>query len=175
MYEHTMQHLVFVCISSGQAETLTFLLFTSIIGFISSTWHITSKGMFAGSCIGVILLVIALEFLRRAGTEYDRFIVSQHTNAAARSQVQGDTASSSTSPGGTKNVASVTVTPRASAPFRPSIPQQSIRALLHMLQFAVAYFIMLLAMYYNGYIIICIFIGAYIGSFIFNWQILATP
>ncbi len=25
-------------------------------------------------------------------------------------------------------------------------------------------------MYYNGYIIICIFIGAYIGSFIFHWE-----
>lgn len=29
-----------------------------------------------------------------------------------------------------------------------------------------------LAMYYNGYIIICIFIGAYIGSFIFQWETL---
>lgn len=68
-----------------------------------------------------------------------------------------------------------------------------------MVQFAVAYFIMLyvrpvssklpdrrslayfcveaianshdsLAMYYNGYIIICIFLGAYIGAFIFHWE-----
>jgi len=39
-----------------------------------------------------------------------------------------------------------------------------------MLQFAVAYFIMLLAMYYNGYIIICIFIGAWIGAFGFSWE-----
>lgn len=29
---------------------------------------------------------------------------------------------------------------------------------------------MLLAMYYNGYIIICIFIGAYIGYFIFGYE-----
>lgn len=28
-------------------------------------------------------------------------------------------------------------------------------------------------MYYNGYIIICIFIGAYLGSFIFHWEPLA--
>tara|TARA_R110002060_G_scaffold40006_5_gene51240 strand:+ start:219 stop:449 length:231 start_codon:yes stop_codon:yes gene_type:complete len=39
-----------------------------------------------------------------------------------------------------------------------------------MFQFAVAYFIMLLAMYFNGYIIICIFIGAWIGSFLFSWE-----
>ena len=44
------------------------------------------------------------------------------------------------------------------------------RALLHMLQFAVAYFIMLLAMYFNGYIIICIFIGAFLGALIFSWE-----
>ena len=27
-----------------------------------------------------------------------------------------------------------------------------------------------LAMYYNGYIIICIFIGAFLGSFVFQWE-----
>ncbi|KAI1658071.1 hypothetical protein F4813DRAFT_357254 [Daldinia decipiens] len=41
-----------------------------------------------------------------------------------------------------------------------------------MVQFAVAYFVMLLAMYYNGYIIISIFVGAYIGAFIFHWEYL---
>jgi len=45
-----------------------------------------------------------------------------------------------------------------------------VRALLHMAQFAIAYIIMLLAMYYNGYIIICIFIGAFFGAFIFQWE-----
>jgi len=54
--------------------------------------------------------------------------------------------------------------------FRPSVLQQAVRALLHMSAFAVAYIIMLLAMYYNGYIIICIFIGAYLGFFIFGWE-----
>ncbi|KAK3071352.1 Copper Transporter integral membrane protein that functions in high affinity copper transport [Teratosphaeriaceae sp. CCFEE 6253] len=52
--------------------------------------------------------------------------------------------------------------------------QQAVRTLLHMLQFAVAYLIMLLAMYYNGYVIISIFIGAYVGSFVFGWQSLGS-
>ena len=55
---------------------------------------------------------------------------------------------------------------------RLTIPQQALRALIHTAQFAVAYFVMLLAMYFNGYIIICIFLGAYIGSFIFSWDVL---
>lgn len=39
-----------------------------------------------------------------------------------------------------------------------------------MITFAIAYFVMLLAMYYNGYFIICIFIGAYLGAFVFTWE-----
>lgn len=54
--------------------------------------------------------------------------------------------------------------------FRPNIVQQAVRATLHMVQFAVAYFVMLLAMTYNGYIIICIIIGAWIGGFAFTWE-----
>ena len=53
---------------------------------------------------------------------------------------------------------------------RPSLLQQAVRAALHMVEFAVAYFIMLLAMYYNGYIIICILIGAFLGYFAFDWE-----
>ena len=72
--------------------------------------------------------------------------------------------------------------------FRPTVLQQAVRAFLHMTAFAVAYLIMLyaccfkytdfqranlaprLAMYYNGYVIICIFVGAFIGFFIFGWE-----
>ncbi|KAJ5758452.1 hypothetical protein N7520_005608, partial [Penicillium odoratum] len=124
--------------------------------FIAESWHITSKGMFAGSCIGVIFLVICLEFLRRLGKEYDRFLSRQHELAVAN----------------TESESSVEAFCPKNRPltFTPSILQQSIRALLHMAQFAVAYIVMLLAMYFNGYIIICIFIGAYIGSFIFSWE-----
>jgi copper transporter 1 len=39
-----------------------------------------------------------------------------------------------------------------------------------MAQFGVAYITMLLAMYYNGYIIICIVIGAGLGVFVFSWE-----
>lgn len=78
--------------------------------------------------------------------------------------VAGDSATSVD--GGTNN----RKIPDLVAPYRPSPMEQVIRALLHMVQFAVAYFIMLLAMYFNGYIIICIFIGAFLGSLIFSWE-----
>ncbi|KAF2108327.1 Ctr copper transporter family-domain-containing protein [Lophiotrema nucula] len=139
--------------------------------FISPTWHNKSKGMFAGSCIGVILLVLSLELLRRAGKEYDRYIIEQYKRSLAPI-TSPESSTSSTHDANSKGpsaTAARTSTPALQS-FRPNVLQQAIRALLHMLQFAVAYFIMLLAMYYNGYIIICIFIGAFIGYFIFGWE-----
>ncbi|KAJ5103844.1 hypothetical protein N7532_004373 [Penicillium argentinense] len=198
--------------------------------FISHSWHITSRGMFAGSCIGAICLVLCLEALRRLGREYDAFILrrarlrqlylskkaskSSASYASAEENHAIETAAK-TSQG---NDARETVTaepveqqdqiiPAATAAaaaagnlsekpssestrhekksqscsypinnadttlsYRPSPVEQVVRALLHTLQFGVAYIIMLLAMYYNGYIIICIFIGAFLGSLVFSWE-----
>jgi solute carrier family 31 (copper transporter), member 1 len=148
-----------------------------ISGFISRTWRITSKGMFAGSCIGVILLVCSLEFLRRLGKEYDRYLVRQFERQAYQrtpsemSDEPSDRAAAG--PGGAKGfTTSASRRTTHKRTFKPNVLQQFTRALLHMLQFGVAYFIMLLAMYYNGYIIICILIGALLGSLVFNWETL---
>ncbi|KAI1850337.1 hypothetical protein JX266_004195 [Neoarthrinium moseri] len=154
--------------------------------FISKSWQITSSGMFAGSCIGVILLVMALEMLRRATKEYDGYLVRKHiasVGPASSGTSSPPTAATTTTTttAGTKASPGSSVTDERGVPacvtsgdrgFRPSILEQAVRALLHTVQFAVAYFIMLLAMYYNGYFIICIFIGAYLGAFVFQWEVL---
>ncbi|KAF2818002.1 ctr copper transporter, partial [Mytilinidion resinicola] len=139
--------------------------------FLSSSWHVTTHGMFAGSCIGVILLVMALEFFRRFAKEYERYILRAHLAAhppATSSSVSssGPNASTAKAPG----MRSALLNTAAPPSFRPSLIQQVIRAGLHMVQFAIAYFVMLLAMYFNGYIIICIFIGAFLGYFVFSWE-----
>lgn len=63
--------------------------------FISSTWHITSKGKFAGSCIGVICLVVVLEALRRMQREYDRFLIKQAQAHADRVSIESRVSSGS--------------------------------------------------------------------------------
>lgn len=155
-------------------------------GFISSQWRITSKSMFAGSCIGVILLVMSLEFLRRMTREYDRYVMAERmrymrrlgrsssssknglveevaeSTSSADHQADGKTGLMARSSGFKAKTGVVMI--------RPTLLQQLIRAGLHMITFAVAYFVMLLAMYYNGYFIICILIGAFIGAFIFSWE-----
>jgi copper transporter 1 len=44
-----------------------------------------------------------------------------------------------------------------------------------MATFAVAYIVMLLAMYFNGYIIISIFLGAGLGKFLCDWTTFRIP
>ncbi|THZ35535.1 Ctr-domain-containing protein [Aureobasidium pullulans] len=146
------------------------------MGFISESWHITSNGMFAGSCIGVILLVMVLELLRRLAREHDRMILAHHRRLVASTTNENPAnecacpTTVSTSKAASTATASALATGIKTRAFKPTLPQQMVRALLHCLQFAVAYFIMLLAMYYNGYLIICIFIGAYLGFFVFGWE-----
>ncbi|KAI5365852.1 putative Ctr copper transporter [Septoria linicola] len=135
--------------------------------FLARSWRITSNGMFAGSCIGVILLVMILEALRRGAKEYDAYLIRKRVGSAP-SNPANESQSSGSDLGKHATATTMAVPPRQ-INFRPTILEQLVRALLHMLQFAVAYFVMLLAMYYNGYIIICIFIGAFLGAFVFNW------
>ena len=100
--------------------------------FLARSWRITSAGMFAGSCIGVVLLVMSLEMLRRAVKEWDHYLVRTHR--AKYAVVEGDRGEKGSDSGGS--------CPTVPA-FRPNLWQQTIRALLHMVQFAVAYFVML--------------------------------
>jgi solute carrier family 31 (copper transporter), member 1 len=112
---------------------------------------------------------MSLEFLRRASKEYDRYIITQaqlkQQEEPPNHESQSDNRSGKTPVLATAMSSSSTV-----RKFRPDVSQQVIRALFHTVQFAVAYFIMLLAMYYNGYIIISIIIGAFFSAFVFRWE-----
>lgn len=120
--------------------------------FLSSSWHITSRGMFAGSCIGVLLLVMLLEFLRRMVKEYDALLVRKHSinNSSSYVAAAGDAGrpQQEASENGESKAHGVNVHPIGAVPsgrFRPTVLEQAVRALLHMCQFAVAYFVMLYA------------------------------
>ena len=43
--------------------------------FLAESWHVKTKGAFAGSVIGVFILVILIEAFRRGAREYDRYLV----------------------------------------------------------------------------------------------------
>ncbi|KAH8883371.1 ctr copper transporter [Thozetella sp. PMI_491] len=124
--------------------------------FLSSDWHITSKGAFAATCIGAALMVVLLEALRRIGKEYDESILRQFN--ARLSLIEADAESRGTG------------APGRTVVFRASPLQQLIRSIIHAVTFGLAYIVMLLVMYYNGYIIISIIIGAGLGKFLCDWM-----
>ncbi|KAI0105982.1 Ctr-domain-containing protein [Daldinia grandis] len=137
--------------------------------FLSESWQVKSRGGFAGLCIGVALLVILLEFLRRASKIYDQHLIRQHIKATSALAATTVNNSSDTANGALMAKEGTAALVRV-IPFRPKLWQQAIRASLHTLHFALAYWIMLLAMYYNGYLIICIILGAFIGFFMLQWE-----
>jgi copper transporter 1 len=119
---------------------------------------------------------MTLELLRRASKEYDRYLIRRALASSAsvvasapRYSFDDNIDKSSKDKEAGVAVASSDPTP-VKRTVRPTIFQQAVRATLHMVQFTIAYFIMLLAMYYNGYLIISIIIGAWLGAFVFSWD-----
>ncbi|KAF2869648.1 high affinity copper transporter [Massariosphaeria phaeospora] len=138
--------------------------------FLSSSWHIKSNAMFAASCIGIALLVVCLEVLRRAGKEHDAYLQRQFTRHLRRRQRSLlSSAADCCEPGARGALSS------AYATFRASPLQQLCRALLHGATVGLAYIVMLLAMHYNGYVIISIVLGAVVGKFLCDWMVLRVP
>lgn len=136
--------------------------------FLTSSWHITNNAMFAVTCIGVVLLVTFVEFTRRLGKEYDAFLLRQFQREATRRTYRDGTPRSNSE----HSPATFPCSSSSSSQvikFRASLLQQLMRAVLHALTFGTAYVVMLLAMYFNGYVIICIFIGAGVGKFFCDW------
>jgi copper transporter 1 len=85
--------------------------------------------MFAASCIGVFFLGVLLEALRRLAKEYETYALRQLRSLDVKGM-------------------------RKATPL-----QQLIRAVLHAAVFAVAYILMLLAMYFNGSVGLLPFLG----------------
>ena len=130
--------------------------------------------MFIGSCLGVVGLVLLLELLRRVQREYDRFISQQAQQRKLQNESGDDGYVDEDRPHSAipllSDWAKSLPLPPSHSGHLPTALQQAIRASLYTLQLAVAYTIMLLAMYYNGYILMSILIGAFIGSFMFSWE-----
>ncbi|KAJ5885874.1 hypothetical protein N7504_011710 [Penicillium tannophilum] len=135
--------------------SMLFNFYTKDACFLSAGWQIQNNGMFAATCIGVMLLVILVEFCRRMSREYDNFLIRQFQRQAAHATFAKTRVGES-------------------ATFRATPFQQFIRAVLHAVTFAGAYITMLLAMYFNVYVIICIFIGAGLGKFLCDWMVVTV-
>ena len=137
--------------------------------FLASSWHIKNNAMFAASCIGAAFLVICLEFLRRIGKDYDAYILRQFQRQLRLQQAKIAKESSNCCD------ESVAVSGLQFASFRATALQQLVRAVIHGATLCMAYIVMLLIMYYNGYIFISIVLGATVGRFLCDWMVVKIP
>ncbi|KAK7998866.1 ctr copper transporter family protein-like protein [Apiospora marii] len=163
--------------------------------FFAEQWQVKSKGGFAGLCVGIILMTMLFECIRQLGPWYTKHITQAHGHRTTSRAIERASAGSAAEEGHALGGAASSGSPQnASArqpadgtpkeqplvaheasqlsnpPFRPSFGQHLVLALLHTMQFALAYVIMLMAMYYNGYIIICILIGTFLGYALVRWH-----
>jgi copper transporter 1 len=138
--------------------------------FISSSWHIDNNAMFAASCIGTAFLVMCLEFLRRASHEYDAYLLRQFQRRLQHQQAALALSTPASCCDGPIAVISLQY-----ATFRVTALQQLLRAILHGATLGVAYLVMLLVMYYNGFIFISVILGAVLGKFMCDWMVVRMP
>jgi solute carrier family 31 (copper transporter), member 1 len=113
---------------------------------ISRSWHIKSKAQFAGSCIGIVLLAMCVPLLHRLARIYDIKILREHQRRLE--ERRGHKLKDIDNKGQNTSGVSAKVTKlirSASEPgrFRPTLVQQLLRAVLHLSQFIIAYFLML--------------------------------
>lgn len=138
--------------------------------FLSRSWHITNNAMFAASCVGAALLVVCLEFLRRVGHEYDAHLLRQFQRQLRAQQAALTAASPANCCHGPTSTLGTQY-----ATFRASGLQQLVRAIIHGCTLSLAYIVMLLIMYYNGYIFISVILGAVVGKFLCDWMVVRIP
>ncbi|TIA76250.1 hypothetical protein E3P91_00097 [Wallemia ichthyophaga] len=135
---------------------------------VSKQWHITNDGAFAGTVIGVFFIVVAIEALRRFGREYDRKLVNDYRKSQASA---GNTSMAPDADAkGDVGPAPVLVGTGQLRPFRPTLSQQFIRALVYFVQYSATYIVMLIAMTFNGYLLFAIFFGGGFGYLVSSWD-----
>ncbi|XP_022239316.1 high affinity copper uptake protein 1-like isoform X2 [Limulus polyphemus] len=119
-------------------------------------WHVTTVGGLIGSAIGIFILAMLYEGLKFFREHLYRRNAS--TIQYATVAVTGQSGSS-----GVTEIQKVTRNKMMSFP-------HLIQTLLHVVQFVISYFLMLMFMTYNVWVCIAIALGAGAGFFLFGWK-----
>ncbi|KAF5534928.1 copper transport CTR3 [Fusarium phyllophilum] len=160
--------------------------------FVFEGWYISSRALFAITCLGAIGVAMAFEFACRVTREWERHRFARDVGNPQEpyDPIVGielaplQPAAAQPVPAQPVPAQPVAAQPMASrpasasgpnngrgrvAPFFPSLVEHAlIKAPLHILQLAINYGLILMAVSFNGYVIICIVIGHYFGFYLFG-------
>lgn len=133
-------------------------------------WRISTVGGLVGSCIGIFLLGILYEgikfyreFLMAKGFSPYNNIQVNVENIQRRGSDENSITSIPTTPPRRNSAVKVIKTNMLS-------PTHFIQTLLHMVQFTLSYFLMLIAMTFNSWLFAAVVAGATAGYFLFGWK-----
>lgn len=158
--------------------------------FLSNGWHVTTRGKFAGTCIGVFLWVVFLVLLGSLRQKFDNHIASNakrrflraHDGLVSNEDITSVSSVSKSQSSAfrdamEKNALIGGITKFATRgdslmldSVRPSMLEQIVRALLFAFEYSITWLLGLILMSYNGYVIISAFIGAFIGFLLIEWK-----
>ncbi|QSZ36063.1 hypothetical protein DSL72_007187 [Monilinia vaccinii-corymbosi] len=135
--------------------------------YLSSTLHIRTPIHFTLICLFSLLLPVLLEITRRYQRTYDRYLRGKQLHRLQNSHEFGSVDEISEKLLGGPTFKRVKWDSGV-------VLEQVLRAGLHAVQFALSYCMMVMWMYSNGYILICISFGAMIGFGLFTRDILTV-
>ncbi|KIO25310.1 hypothetical protein M407DRAFT_244107 [Tulasnella calospora MUT 4182] len=120
------------------------------------SWHVHNMFQFVITCLIIVLIGVAFEWLRKVQKRYDYTLSKGPVGAP-----------------GTKRSRSPPPASRAGAPApdRLALMPRLIRASLYSLLVFISFFIMLIFMTYNGYLVLSVVAGAFIGHFLLNSEL----
>ncbi|PCH36066.1 Ctr copper transporter [Wolfiporia cocos MD-104 SS10] len=133
------------------------------------SWHVSSKTVFALSFFAIVALGVLYEWLRVAQRDVDRLIARRliaEGKGKARVRSGRNTPSESDSEGAALLSGAQALKPKTGTPL--PIFTRVIRALLYALTVFLSFFLMLVFMTYNAYLILAVVVGAGIGHFVFG-------
>lgn len=164
--------------------------------FLAHTWHVTSRGMFAGSCIGLFFWMLAFAWFKRVCQEYVKTTTAIHwtnkdTNCDSTCcNPEGETVDDTAPDTGFfkqpvlakylnplvevfKHQWLIHRNPKDSLgnnQVYPTFAEHFIKTLLFIVEWINSYLIMMMWMYFNGYIIITSILGYIFGELIFHYH-----
>ncbi|GMF39610.1 unnamed protein product [[Candida] boidinii] len=167
---------------------------------ISSTWKNSTRGRFAGTCIGVFLMVVATQWLRRLHLEWNNKLIERRaiekrnylkalgiedSDLNIKDILSDEEKEKIVNEGyfatvfipileALKHKWLLKWTDKNTTSVYRNFLDHVIEAGLFTIQWTLTHLIMLLYMYFNGYIIISTFLGALFGRILFGYEPLCT-
>ena len=109
----------------------------------------SSPALFAAFCVIIALLTAFLSLIRRVARAYDHRIAHRYKDAA-------------------QTISTEKPPKYRSGRLRPRFLQHCLRTVLYMIQFGLAFFVMEVMMYFNGWVFVSVVAGAGVGFFFFE-------